>query len=138
MINIGVSHSVSQRTETRNARAKFGRVCGGDSASSPITDNDDAAPGFVKKPADINRKLLRLRAGQQHAEVERVQKARLADPPFLFDQLRLHDRDLAGRAAKGDEAKLQPKAKCSSKRRCNLPLWRRSCLLKIHRRCKNE
>src|SRR5207249_10958480 len=47
MINIGVSHSVSQRTETRNARAKFGRVCGGDSASSPITDNVDPESSFA-------------------------------------------------------------------------------------------
>ena len=49
--------------------------------------------------------------GQQHAEIQRVQKARLADPSFFLDQLGLHDRDLPGRPAERDEAKLQPKTK---------------------------
>src|SRR6476660_4415284 len=33
-ISIGVNHRVSHRIETRNARVRLGRVCGGDSCSS--------------------------------------------------------------------------------------------------------
>src|SRR6266478_3298722 len=119
---------VDETQSPENKNRRYDKECAG----------DDAAPGFVKKPPDVDGELLRFRAGQQHAKVERVQKSRLADPSFPFDQLRLHNRDLAGRSAKADESELQPKAERSSKRWCNLPRWRRSCLLKIHRRCKNE
>lgn len=37
-----------------------------------------------------------------------MQKTRLADPFFLFDQLGVHDRDLSGRPAEADEAELEP------------------------------
>ena len=41
------------------------------------------APGAVHQPADVGRELLRLRAGQHHAVVQRVQEAPLADPAPL-------------------------------------------------------
>ena len=50
----------------------------------------------VHQPADVDRQLLGLGAGQQHAVVERVQKTPLADPAFLVDQDAVHDRDLPG------------------------------------------
>ena len=36
---------------------------------------DDPAPGAVQQPAEVDRQLLRLGAGKQHAEVQRVQEA---------------------------------------------------------------
>src|SRR4029078_8445869 len=84
---------------------------------------NDATPGFVKKPADVDGELLCFRAGQQHAEVKRVQKPRLADPPFLFDQLGLHDRDLVGWSAKGDKPEFQPKSKRFAKRRSTMSTY---------------
>ena len=70
----------------------------------------------MQEPADINGKLDRFGAGQEHAVIERVQKARLTDPFLFLDQLGLHDRDLPGWPAKGNEAELQPEPKCLGKR----------------------
>jgi hypothetical protein len=68
----------------------------------------DAAPGAVHQPADVGGELLRLRAGQQHAVVQRMQEALLADPAPLLHQFGVHDRDLPGRPAEADEAELEP------------------------------
>src|SRR5262245_10145467 len=65
----------------------------------------------MHQPADVNGELLRLRAGQQHAVVERVQKSFFTQPAPPLDQLTVHDRDLTGRAAEGDEPQLDPEAK---------------------------
>jgi hypothetical protein len=54
---------------------------------------------------------------QEHAEIQRVEEAALADPASLLHQLRLHDRDLPSRTAEADEAKLQPEAERFAKRR---------------------
>jgi hypothetical protein len=69
---------------------------------------DDAAPGAVHEPADVDGELLRLGPGQQHAVVQGVQKPLFTDPAFLLDQLGVHDGDLPGRAAKTDETELEP------------------------------
>ena len=69
---------------------------------------DEAAPGAVQQPADVDGELLRLGAGQQHAVVERVQEPRLADPALLLDQDAVHDRDLAGRAAEAERGDPRP------------------------------
>src|ERR1700730_4318008 len=61
--------------------------------------SDNTAPRFVQEPANVDGKLLRFWSWQQHAVIERVQKTRLANPSLLFDQLRLHHRDLSGRSA---------------------------------------
>ena len=71
---------------------------------------DEAAARAVQQPADIGGELLRLRAGQQHAVVERVQEAALGDPALLLDQDAVHDRDLAGRPAEAQERDAQPDA----------------------------
>ena len=64
----------------------------------------------MEEPANIDRELLRFGSGQEHAEVERVEKTRLTDPAFLLDQLGLHDRDLPGRSAEANEPELEPEA----------------------------
>ena len=70
----------------------------------------DAAPGAVHQPADVRGQLLGLRPGQQHAVVQRMQEALLADPAPLLDQLAVHDGNLPGRPSKADEAQLEPEA----------------------------
>ena len=69
---------------------------------------DEAALGLVQQPADVDRELLRLGPRQQHAEVERVQEAPLAEPALLLDQDAVHHRDLAGRAAEAQRGDPQP------------------------------
>ncbi len=68
----------------------------------PRQDNqgagNNAAPGPVHQPADISGQLLRLRARQQHAVIERMQKTSLGNPASLFDPLLVHDRNLASRS----------------------------------------
>ena len=76
------------------------------------TAGHDAAPRTVHEPADVRRELLRLGAGQQHAVVQRVQEALLADPAPALDELRVHDRDLSRGSAEADEAELQPETQC--------------------------
>ena len=68
------------------------------------------APSTVHQPAQVGGQLLRLRARQQHAKVQRMQKAFFRYPAALFNQLAVHDGNLPRRAAKADEAELQPKA----------------------------
>jgi hypothetical protein len=68
----------------------------------------EAAAHPVQQPARVGRELLRLGARQQHAEVERVQIARLVDPLFLVDEDAVHHRDLPRRAAEPEAADLQP------------------------------
>ena len=53
----------------------------------------------MHQPADIGRKLLRLGAGEQHAEIQRMQKAALRDPFLIVDEHAMHQRDLSGGAA---------------------------------------
>jgi hypothetical protein len=67
---------------------------------------DNAAPGAMEKPTDINGQLLCLGAGQEHAEIERVKKTRLAIQRLFSNELALHDGDLPRRAAEADEPKL--------------------------------
>ena len=64
----------------------------------------------VQQPADIDRELLRLRPGQQHAVVQRMQEPALRDPVLLLDEDAVHDRDLAGRAAEAEQGDPQPDA----------------------------
>ena len=69
---------------------------------------DHPAARAVQQPAEVDRELLRLRPRQQHAEVERVQEPRLADPALLVDEDAVHHRDLPGRAAEGQRRDPQP------------------------------
>ena len=56
----------------------------------------------MQEPPAVDGELLGFGTGQQHAVVERMQETRLADPAFFFNQLRMHERDLAGGSAKAD------------------------------------
>ena len=96
----------------------------------------------MQKPADINSELLCFRSGQQHAKIQGVEKMRFADPLLFLDNLRVHHRDLAGRPAKGNKAKLEPKAEGFAKgwMTCLVSTFRDCKLWRglIHRFCKNE
>src|SRR5438132_7227682 len=62
----------------------------------------------MELPADIDGELLRLRTGQEHAEVERPKEQAVRYPAFVLHQRAVHDGDLPGRPAEVDEAELQP------------------------------
>ena len=68
----------------------------------------EAAQRAMQPPADIGRKLHGFGTRQQHAEIERVQERLLADPFALVHQHAMHQRDLAGRAAEGQNADPRP------------------------------
>ena len=70
-----------------------------------------AAARAVQEPTRVRRELLRLRAGQQHAVVQRVEKTALVDPFAALNDLAVHDRDLTGGAAKAVEPDVRPGAK---------------------------
>ena len=77
---------------------------------------------------------------QQHAEIQRVQKAGLADPSLLLYQLRLHDCDLPGGTSEGDEPELQPEAESFGKRwmrDARLLIGRSERFRCVHRRWRN-
>jgi hypothetical protein len=54
----------------------------------------------VKAPADVGGQLLGFRAGQHHAEIERVQEAAFINPTPLVHQQAVHQRNLTRWAAK--------------------------------------
>jgi hypothetical protein len=62
----------------------------------------------VQEPTHIGRKLRRFGARQQHAQIEGVEKPRFVDPLLLVHHDPMHQRDLAGWAAKLDAADLEP------------------------------
>ena len=70
----------------------------------------ESATGAVQQPADVDGKLLGLGTGQQHAVVQGVEEAVLADPALLLDQDAVHHRDLAGRSAKTQQRDARPAA----------------------------
>ena len=82
---------------------------------------DQAALGPVQQPADVDGELLRLRARQQHAVVERVKESRLADPALLLDQDAVHHRDLPGGPAEARERRSAPTSGPPRRRRDRRP-----------------
>ena len=72
--------------------------------------SEKAAFDAMHQPADIGRKLLRLGAGQEHAIIERMQKARLGNPAPLVDEDAVHHRDLSCRPAKRQGRDARPDA----------------------------
>ena len=71
---------------------------------------DDTAPRPMHEPADVGGQLLSFGARQEHAVVKGVQESVLVDPLAAFDQLRVHDGDLARGPAEADESQLQPES----------------------------
>jgi len=74
----------------------------------------------MHQPADISRQLLGLRTGKHQGVVERMQEAVFGNPSALLHQFLMHHTHLSGRAAKADEAQLQPITRRFCKRNC---LW---------------
>src|SRR3546814_9880962 len=64
----------------------------------------------MEQPANIDSYLVRFRAGQQHAIVERVEEPLLADPALLLDQDAMHHRYLARRSAEAEQRDPDPDA----------------------------
>ena len=69
---------------------------------------DESAPGLMQQPSNVDRELLRLRPGQQHAVVQGVKKPGVADPTLLLDQDPVHHRDLPRRSAKAQGRDFDP------------------------------
>ena len=76
----------------------------------------------VQQPADVGRQLLRLRAGQNHAVVQGIEKPLIAHPFPLLHQFMVHDGNLSGRAAEVDETKLEPELERLGKGRMGCPV----------------
>ncbi len=62
----------------------------------------------VEPPADVSGELHRLGAGKQHAKVKRMQEALFRNPAPLIDDEAMHQGDLSGGAAEGQEADFAP------------------------------
>jgi hypothetical protein len=71
----------------------------------------------MHQPTQISRKLLRLGARQQHAEIQCVQETRLVDPLPFINHDAMHQGDLPGRPTEVDAADLQPHQKGLGKAR---------------------
>ena len=65
----------------------------------------------MHQPADVGGELLRFRARQEHAVVQRVQETPLGNPTSVHDQFLVHKGYLSSRTPEADEAKLEPKGK---------------------------
>jgi hypothetical protein len=81
---------------------------GDDAGHDEQAAGDDPAARAVHQPADVGRKLLRLRTRQQHAIVQGMQKSVLGNPVLLLDQNPVHHGDLAGRTAKAEHRDAEP------------------------------
>src|SRR5262245_5484093 len=77
----------------------------------------------MHEPTQISRELLCLRAWQQHAEIQCVQKTRLVDPFPFINHDAMHQRDLPGWPAEVDAADLQPHQKGLGEARPGSRLW---------------
>ena len=94
---------------------RIGRAQGEDDAETRQHEQDagdQAAAHAVQQPADVGRELLRFRTRQQHAEIERMQELRFADPFALVDHQAMHECDLACRAAEAEATDLEPESGC--------------------------
>src|SRR5690606_27316328 len=68
--------------------------------------------------------LLRLRPRQEHAVIKGVEKTAFADPAFFLHQNAVHDRDLPGRAAEGEQGDARPHPNRLAKRHRGFALRR--------------
>ena len=66
------------------------------------------APRPMEPPAGVSRELHRLGPRQQHAEAERIEIERLGQPFLLIDEDAMHEGDLRGRAAEGEQPDARP------------------------------
>jgi hypothetical protein len=103
-----VEHRIHQarfvKSGVQDGKPKNGNEAGQDEEDA----GDHAAERPVEQPADVDGELLRLGAREEHAVVEGVEEALLADPALLLHQRPVHDGDLPRRPAKGEERHLRP------------------------------
>jgi hypothetical protein len=71
----------------------------------------------MQPPAYVDGKLLRFRAGQEHAVAQCVKEFAVADPLFPFHEIFMHDRNVRGGAAEADPAQFPPEPQSLSKSR---------------------
>ena len=98
------THVTDPYTAYVAASASIATKPGMTNSEPAITPARDA----VHQPPDVRRQLLRLRAGQDHAVVQRVQEPPLADPAAALDELAVHHGDLTSRAAEGVQPDMRP------------------------------
>jgi len=82
------------------------RISNGGSANSTPAATPPFTP-CISQPADVSGELLRFRSGQQHAVIQRMQKAPLGNPAAPFHQFQVHHGNLPGRAAEADGTELE-------------------------------
>ena len=83
----------------------------------------------VQAPADICGELHGLGPRQQHAETERAQEPRLRQPALFLHDDPMHEGDLGGRPAEGEQADARPDPKRLGERG-RLELWHcRRCFI---------
>jgi hypothetical protein len=71
----------------------------------------------MQQPADVDRELLCFRTGKNHAIIEGVQKAAFPYPPFFFNQISVHDRNLGHGTSKAVKGHFDPDPESFSKGR---------------------
>jgi hypothetical protein len=84
---------------------------GDDAGQDEQAAGHDPASGTMHQPADIGRKLLRLRTRKQHAVIQRVLEPVLGDPILLLHQDPVHHRDLTGGTAETQHRHAKPDPK---------------------------
>lgn len=84
---------------------------GDDAGQDEQSARHQPAGSAMHQPADIGCELLRLRARQEHAVVQRMEEAAFRDPLLFLDQDAVHHRDLARGPAKTQAGDTEPDAK---------------------------
>ena len=69
-----------------------------------------SAASAMEQPSAVGGQLLGFRAGQQHAELEGAFEVGVIQPAAAFDQLAVHEGDLADGAAEAEETDFEPDA----------------------------
>src|SRR5438067_668481 len=61
------------------------------------SSRNNAAPDLVQQPTDVDRELVGLGPGEQHAKIQRMEESRLTDPFFLLHEFPMQQRNLSRR-----------------------------------------
>ncbi len=70
----------------------------------------------MKKPANIDGKLMRFGTWQKHAVIKGMQKSVFADPPLFLDDNPMHYGNLACRTAEAQCRHSRPYTQCLAER----------------------
>src|ERR1700709_1789364 len=80
---------------------------GGDGGKQKANRGEEAAALAAAKAPEVDAELVRLWAGEDLVDGEKVLEARLADPAFLVDALALDHRDLRRWPSPGKATELE-------------------------------